>query len=210
MTVNRTKPAARSPRKPKGLGHERREEILDAALALFGKHGVYAVSTRQISEAVGLSQPALYAHFRSKDEICETLMQRAFEELARRQRAVAARAKPQNRLRRLALEYVTFGLENPDAYRIAFMYETHEQAPKEYHASLLAGISCFNVLRTEVARLIAEHRLDKDADTVAQCFWALLHGLVSLFLARSGFPWVAHKQLIDTQIDIGCRYLGLP
>ena len=40
----------RSPRKPKGHGAERREEILDAAQSLFAQKGVHAVSTRQIAE----------------------------------------------------------------------------------------------------------------------------------------------------------------
>ena len=38
-------PSIRSPRKAKGHGGERREEILDAALSLFSEKGVHAVST---------------------------------------------------------------------------------------------------------------------------------------------------------------------
>ena len=55
----------RSPRKAKGAGPERREEILAAALRLFGQYGLYGVSTRQIAQAVGVSQPTLYAYFAS-------------------------------------------------------------------------------------------------------------------------------------------------
>ena len=48
-------PGSRSPRKAKGQGAERREEILAAALKLFTEFGLYAVSTRQIAQAVGIS-----------------------------------------------------------------------------------------------------------------------------------------------------------
>ena len=65
--------AIRSPRKPRGHGGERRQEILDAALALYAERGVLGVSTREIAAAVGISQPALYAHFRSLDEMREAV-----------------------------------------------------------------------------------------------------------------------------------------
>ena len=55
-------------------GHEtEREEtaklILQAARRLFMAHGYRAVSTRQVAEAVGLTQPALYHHFATKEEL---------------------------------------------------------------------------------------------------------------------------------------------
>ena len=73
---------SRSPRKAKGQGAERREEILAAALKLFTEFGLYAVSTRQIAQAVGISQPTLYAYFPTKDDIGRELHGRAFALLA--------------------------------------------------------------------------------------------------------------------------------
>src|SRR5690349_3359337 len=43
--------------------------ILQAARQLFMAHGYRAVSTRQVAEAVGLTQPALYHHFATKEEL---------------------------------------------------------------------------------------------------------------------------------------------
>ena len=77
-------PSSRSPRKAKGQGAERREEILAAALSLFTEFGIYAVSTRQIAQAVGISQPTLYAYFPTKDDIGHELQDRAFALLARK------------------------------------------------------------------------------------------------------------------------------
>ncbi|MCA6289859.1 MAG: TetR family transcriptional regulator, partial [Phenylobacterium sp.] len=74
----------RSTRKPRGHGFETRDEILDAALRLFSEHGVMGVSTRQIAGRVGISQPALYAHFRNRDDLLAELCERAFSELEQR------------------------------------------------------------------------------------------------------------------------------
>src|SRR4051812_28777775 len=55
-----------------GDEHERDETadlIVQAARRLFMAHGYRAVSTRQVAEAVGLTQPALYYHFATKEEL---------------------------------------------------------------------------------------------------------------------------------------------
>ncbi len=51
-----------------------REQILDAAAALFVEHGVSATSTRAIAERVGIRQASLYYHFAGKDEMLAELL----------------------------------------------------------------------------------------------------------------------------------------
>ncbi|MFJ8632366.1 helix-turn-helix domain-containing protein [Streptomyces sp. NPDC093568] len=51
-----------------------REQILDAAGALFVEHGIAATSTRMIAERVGVRQASLYYHFATKDEIVAELL----------------------------------------------------------------------------------------------------------------------------------------
>ena len=45
------------------------QAILDAARELFLKHGYAATSTRDIANAIGITQPALYHHFKDKEVI---------------------------------------------------------------------------------------------------------------------------------------------
>jgi AcrR family transcriptional regulator len=47
----------------------RREQILTAAAELFAKQGFHGVGIDEIGAAVGISGPALYRHFRSKDSM---------------------------------------------------------------------------------------------------------------------------------------------
>ena len=46
-----------------------RERILIESAKLFSRQGYVGTSTREITEAVGISQPGLYRHFSSKEEI---------------------------------------------------------------------------------------------------------------------------------------------
>lgn len=52
-----------------------RDEILDAAAALFAERGYAGTSTRSIAERVGVRQASLYYHFAGKDEILLELLE---------------------------------------------------------------------------------------------------------------------------------------
>jgi AcrR family transcriptional regulator len=53
-----------------------RDEILDAAAALFVEHGFAATTTRAIAERIGIRQASLYYHFAGKDDILVELLER--------------------------------------------------------------------------------------------------------------------------------------
>ncbi len=53
-----------------------RERILDVALDLFTDQGFDGTSMREIAEQLGISKPAIYYHFASKDEILMALHMR--------------------------------------------------------------------------------------------------------------------------------------
>ncbi|ADG09342.1 TetR/AcrR family transcriptional regulator [Caulobacter segnis] len=198
-------PGVRSPRKPKGQGAERREEILDAAQALFAQKGVHAVSTRQIAELARISQPALYAYFATKDDIAAELCVRAFAILG--QRMAAARAAyvltPENFERCLRV-YIDFGLDHPDAYRVAFMLEKSVDGSfleKTGGRPMLAGREVFAVFVEMIGELYAQGAMaGEDVMAAAQSLWAGLHGLVSLLIARPEFPWIEREALIAAHV----------
>ena len=50
-----------------------RQRILIEASRLFSKQGYLGTSTREIAEAVGVTQPGLYRHFKSKEDIVVAL-----------------------------------------------------------------------------------------------------------------------------------------
>lgn len=55
---------------------ERRNEILDAADELFGQKGFDGTSTNDILEKVGIARGTLYYHFKSKEDIMDSLVDR--------------------------------------------------------------------------------------------------------------------------------------
>lgn len=59
----------------------RRGEILDAALEVFARVGYESGSMREIAACVGVSEPALYRHFASKEEMFLALIAAASSRL---------------------------------------------------------------------------------------------------------------------------------
>ncbi len=193
----------RSVRKAKGHGAERRQEILDAALMLFAQRGILAVSTRDIAAATGISQPALYAYFRTREEITAVLCEQAFLELRNRMLAAADHQAPTRAsFIRMCRVYIDFGLQQPDAYRVAFMLEKGGPQPQETKARIIAaGVESFDCFHGQVARFVAAG-LTRPGESVllSQSLWAGLHGLVSLLIARPDFPWADREVLIARHI----------
>lgn len=198
---------ARSTRKAKGQGGERREEILAHAERLFLAHGVHSVSTRQLALAVGISQPSLYAYFPKRADLLAEVSRRAFAKLieTKQNRMQGEDDSVEEMLR----SYVAFGLEEPDAYRIAFMLEgifEHEADLTPDAQQKEIGMDAFAHLRQTLANQIGGAH--PHLEITAQSLWSAIHGLVSLLLARSSFPWVDREALIDWHIAALLK--GLP
>lgn len=92
----------------------RREEILSAAAELFARHGFHGVGIDDIGAAVGISGPALYRHFRSKDAMLGEMLNSISHYLLDGGTArVDATADPQQALAELVEFHVDFALTHP-------------------------------------------------------------------------------------------------
>ena len=89
----------------------RRDEILATAAELFARRGFHGVSVADLGAACGISGPALYKHFASKDAmLAEMLVQISEELLEVGQARVAAASEPREALEALVDWHVEFAL----------------------------------------------------------------------------------------------------
>ena len=68
-----------------------KEKVERAAVELFAARGVAGVSIAEIADAAGISQGALYRHYRSKNELADHLFAAAYRQTGRELRAIVAR-----------------------------------------------------------------------------------------------------------------------
>ncbi len=69
---------------------ERKQTIFTVALSLFSERGIKATSMQDIAERCGFSKGTLYQHFRSKEELIQSIHEYALSTLQHKLEAVAA------------------------------------------------------------------------------------------------------------------------
>ncbi|MCA9590170.1 MAG: TetR/AcrR family transcriptional regulator [Myxococcales bacterium] len=161
-----------------------REDLVEAATRIYVDEGPSALSMRGVAKAVGVSAPAIYRHFESKEDLVIAIGLRAsrmFESYL--VRALRARS-PEARLWEMGLAYRDFAMDHPSYYRALFMFphpgfeNLREETAAEFGTT-------FRLLVDRVVENQGCKRLRAgEPEQVALTIWAHVHGLVSLFLDR--------------------------
>ena len=194
--------SSRSNRKPKGEGHSRRGEILAAAERIFVEFGYEGATIRKIAEEVGLSSTALYMHFADKGEILQEICRVAFEELiASTENLALEDGPPEVRLRGMIDAYVDFGFANPNAYRLIYLTRPVEARDGAQTLAQELGFNVFVAFEAVVAETVASGRMSGEPRAIAQSIWAAAHGVVSLIITKTYFPWADRQLVVDTTLD---------
>lgn len=196
-----------------GEGERLRADIVDAADALLAEAGSSdRLSLRGIARSVGITAPAIYAHFATKDELLAAVLARRFGWLADALRAAEpgdsgpARGGSRDDESEAAIEtvrararaYVRFGLEHP-AHYAALFGPTADHLGLAYAGS--PGEAVFAEVLTPVAAVLAERGSTDNPLDRATDVWVAVHGLVTLRSSQPSFVWGELDAQIDRLVD---------
>jgi AcrR family transcriptional regulator len=98
-------------------------EIKEQAYAQIAEGGPGSLSLSGIAKAMGMSGPAMYRYFASREDLMATLVTESFEDLADTLGDLAAGVRklaPGDRLRAVAHGFRDWGLASPHRYRLVF------------------------------------------------------------------------------------------
>lgn len=85
---------------PRLKAAQRREQLIDVATKLFAKTGYEATTTAAIAEAAGVTEPILYRHFKSKQELFVAIVREvSIETLKQWQAMIGTVTDPAEKLR---------------------------------------------------------------------------------------------------------------
>ncbi len=110
MAPPRAPAGSTSPARPSDL---RRAQILAAAAQLFASHGFHGSSIDDLGAAIGMTGPAVYRYFRSKEAILSALLVDVSRSLLAGGRARLVDATGWDAVHALVDWHVTFALDNP-------------------------------------------------------------------------------------------------
>ncbi len=120
-------PAAARPLKamsPKALGKSKKEvlrrAVLEAAAKLFAQRGFGGTNLQDIADALGISRPALYYYFKSKDDILASLVEEVTVFSGHQATELASKAdfNPSETLRQMVFSHAKWLLEHPVEFRV--------------------------------------------------------------------------------------------
>jgi AcrR family transcriptional regulator len=186
-----------------------RGEVKQAALRQLAESGPAGVSVAAIGKQLGVSGPALYRYFASRDELLTELVIDAYDDLADALRDEAggeAGATPPARFEALARAYRSWALAQPHRYRLLFGpplpgYDAHArrlveaaQAAMELLLDTLRELGdrpdgragpADEPLAAQLLAWAGRRGLDIDPAVAlrAVLVWSRLHGFVSLEIA---------------------------
>lgn len=163
---------------------------------------------REIADAVGVTPPAIYLHFKDKDELFFAVCERPFMAFSERIRVVLRDASdPVERVRRMGRGYIEFGLEYPEQYRVMMMTKT-EFDPMDHPLEEMYGMQVFYGL-VAAAKECIDDGLFRPMEPMqaAIILWGVVHGLTSLLINHANFPWPEREALIEEVLETGIKGL---
>lgn len=191
----------RLPGRPRGFD---RDAVLDRALELFWARGYEGTSVADLTEAMGITPPSLYAAFGSKAELYGAALERyqqrygscTREALEQEPTAKAAVARILGHAARefASREHPAGCMLSLGAVACAPEHKLVAEAVAAMRASMISA------LKQRLDRAVAEGELPEDADTagLARFVGALLQGMS--VQARDGADEAALQAIVDTAL----------
>ncbi|MDT8368225.1 MAG: TetR/AcrR family transcriptional regulator [Longimicrobiales bacterium] len=157
-----------------------RGRILSEATELYLRDGFDGFSMRALARAVGVTAPALYRHYTSREHVLHEVIGEAYRRLGAELYTALSESTPKERLLRAIRGYVDFALGNPRLYEVLFVPPRmmgDSELPEEIEAQACAIGTFFD---DRVRECVAAGVLRDEG--VSPTVWAHTHGLVSLYL----------------------------
>ena len=102
-----------------------RIDILTRACELYLEGGAEAVSMRRLARDLGVTAPALYRHYDSREEMLLDVVAEAYRRLSERLYGALSGRTPAERLYLAGQAYLDFALDQPKYYEMLYTPATH-------------------------------------------------------------------------------------
>ncbi len=99
---------------------EKQESILEAALELFAKEGVNAVSTKMIAKRAGVSEGLIFRHFENREGLLKAIMDKGNEKAAHNFSNIVFESDPKAVIRRVIELPTTISKAEYPYWRLVF------------------------------------------------------------------------------------------
>lgn len=188
---------------------ERRSATVEAVVALAAHGNPGEITTTAIATHMGLTQGALFKHFRSKGEILQSVMEWVAASLMSRVDTAAAASSPLQALESLFMAHIRFVASHPGVPRIVFaeLQRAKPSGPRRVVDILLRRYSerVSQLISNAKARGEVDAAIDIEAATVlfvgtiqGLVMQSLVHGDVKRILRDAPRVFVIYRRGIES------------
>lgn len=182
-----------------------RETGLDVAANLFWERGYEGTSIADLTAAMGITPPSLYATFGSKEELFRMALNHSISQQNSQRLELLDAKIPVYEMLKLFLYDIAEGDTQPDKPRgcivsTAVLQHSEENASVARTTAALREAS-IQVLRTRFDRAVSEGELPEgtDTDTLARFYGAVIQGMSAQ--ACDGACTIRLKALVDIALN---------
>ncbi|MBV7696911.1 TetR/AcrR family transcriptional regulator [Streptomyces sp. TRM70350] len=188
----------------------REQQMLDAAVQIFGQRGYIAASMDDIAELAGVSKPLVYLYLNSKDDLFTACIRREAQALFAAVRAGVRRELPADRqLWEGLLAFFTHTARHPDGWSVLHLQaRTHGEAFAAEVTAMRADIVAFVTQLIAEAAREAHRNPDLPEREVAGLAEALVGAAESLADWANATPHVTARQAAATLMNFAWAGLG--
>ncbi|MFE6287921.1 TetR/AcrR family transcriptional regulator [Streptomyces sp. NPDC057877] len=199
--------AVKTKRMPRAV---REQQMLDAAVQIFGQRGYMAASMDDIAELAGVSKPLVYLYLNSKEDLFTACIRREAGALVAAVRSGIAPDLPADRqLWDGLLAFFTHTARHPDAWTVLHLQaRTHGEPFAAEVSALRAEIVAFVTQLIVAAARDAHRDPDLPEREVAGLAEALVGAAESLAAWANSTPGVTARQTTATLMNFAWAGLG--
>ena len=179
-----------------------RDAILDTSATLFSEHGYKAVSIRDIAQACGMTNAALYYHFKNKEDLFLAMLQRDHEQTLEALRAAAnGPGDLRADLKRLVAQYAAITCQRRQSFQTLRRDLSNVEDVRGHKLFADMHASFMRPLEDRLAQAQADGEIQSGD---ARFYARLLHGMI-IALTFDGKPGKLRKvpaQDVETAVDV--------
>ena len=184
--------------------------VLAEARAMVIESGHEALSLRPLAGRLGVTAAALYAYVDDKLELLHALALAEYNRLADAYEAFESTG-PIDLLHQISRLYVRNAEENPELFRVMFLFPPHQNADEDVDAEFVGAMRSYGIARNAVAdAMAAGHIRQGDIELVSQSIWSAVHGVAVFMMTREDLDAGFQGTMLDTVFNNLIAGLALP
>ena len=162
---------------------EQRDRILSCACEMYLQDGLDGFSMRKLARVLGVTAPALYRHYESKERVLLDVVGEAYRTLIQYLHRALQGRTPEDRFRLAGDGFLDFALEHPRYYEVLFMGVELLAVEAVRAETADQGCAVGQFWNDRVREAIGAGMLrEGDPQAIGVTLWAHAHGLISLHL----------------------------